>query len=274
MDRFAEFSFSAPACRINIAEGPDNGPDLVLLHGATSWWRSWEPVLPELSRHFHVFALDTRGSGKSDRTPGRYAVMDMAGDVAAFLETLSSPAHLIGHSFGGHVALALSALQRELIAAMVIEDIPLSLDGDKLKARDAGPGFAAWLKILAREPDTETILRAVQRTDLKLSPERQRARAKSLSLLDPQVLEVYVNGAPFEGYDPHALFAGLTLPTLLVEADPSVDTRMEQGTGERAAALSPHLQRATIQGAGHNVHGEDPQAFLAAVLGFFRSLRS
>lgn len=270
MSQFTQSQFDANACRLNIAEGPDNGPGLILLHGATSWWRGWEPVLDKLAARHHVYAIDLRGNGYSDRTPGRYSVMDMTHDVADFIDSLGGPTHIVGHSFGAHVALALSARRPDSILSLVLEDMPLTIVRGKLVGRPAGPGFARWLKILERKTDPETLLKIVQRVDDKLTLERQETRAACLALLEPEVLDIYINGEPFAGYEPETLFDRLHIPTLLVEADPSFDTRMDKDTAAHAASLSPEVQRVTIKGAGHNVHAEDPDGFVAKVLDFLK----
>jgi pimeloyl-ACP methyl ester carboxylesterase len=49
----------------NYAEGPDNGPALVLLHAQLLDWYTYSAVLPELSKGFHVYAIDYPGHGKT-----------------------------------------------------------------------------------------------------------------------------------------------------------------------------------------------------------------
>jgi pimeloyl-ACP methyl ester carboxylesterase len=51
-------------------------------------WQSYQRVLPELSRRFHVFAVDVRGHGRSGWTPGRYTFQNMGRDFAALRGTL------------------------------------------------------------------------------------------------------------------------------------------------------------------------------------------
>ena len=60
-----ERSFDAGEVTINFAEGPANGPPLVLLHGGTDRWASFESVIPALKEEWHIYALDFRGHGKS-----------------------------------------------------------------------------------------------------------------------------------------------------------------------------------------------------------------
>lgn len=57
---------------INYAEGPDNGPPLLLIHGQVMNWQSYQRVLPALARDFHVFAIDVYGHGGSEWVPEKY----------------------------------------------------------------------------------------------------------------------------------------------------------------------------------------------------------
>ena len=58
---------------INYGEGPDNGPALMLVHGQGMEWQDYASVLPELTKRYHVFAVDCFGHGKSDRDPTLYS---------------------------------------------------------------------------------------------------------------------------------------------------------------------------------------------------------
>lgn len=88
-----------------------SGPPLVLLHGVTSSWRAWRPVLPELQRHHEVIALTLPGhqGGRPwspDRAPGIDALVDEVGDQLDELG-LDAP-HVAGNSLGGWIALELA----------------------------------------------------------------------------------------------------------------------------------------------------------------------
>src|SRR5437868_4587741 len=103
---FKERFFQADEIAIHYAEGPPNGPPLVLLHGLARDWKSFSTLLPELAAHFHLFALDLRGHGKSGRSGRKYRITDYVLDVSAFMRSeLRSGAARFGHSSGGVVAL-------------------------------------------------------------------------------------------------------------------------------------------------------------------------
>jgi pimeloyl-ACP methyl ester carboxylesterase len=56
-----ELSYQTGVVAINYAEGPPNGPPLVLLHGLTGRWQAFLSVIPALSVRWHDYALDFRG---------------------------------------------------------------------------------------------------------------------------------------------------------------------------------------------------------------------
>ena len=86
-----------------------SGPVLVLVHGAFSDHRSnWEFVKPFLEKHFTVYAIARRGRGETDATDG-HALVDEADDVVAVIRSIGEPVFLLGHSYGGHAALAAAA---------------------------------------------------------------------------------------------------------------------------------------------------------------------
>lgn len=84
------------------------GPAVLMLHGIGASARDWDFQVPALLPGHTLVRLDLRGHGCSD-SRGLYTIEEMAGDAAALIEHLGlAPAHVIGHSLGGAVALALA----------------------------------------------------------------------------------------------------------------------------------------------------------------------
>jgi pimeloyl-ACP methyl ester carboxylesterase len=83
------------------------GPPLLLLHGLGESSFTWHEIAPALAARFRVVALDLKGFGRSEKPDdGAYAADDQAALVARFLiERNLLGVTLIGHSFGGTVAL-------------------------------------------------------------------------------------------------------------------------------------------------------------------------
>jgi non-heme chloroperoxidase len=88
-----------------VEQGDRAGIPLVLLHGITDSWRSFEGLLPLLPRSIRAFALSQRGHGDADRPEGGYRPRDFAADVAAFMDAVGlESAVIVGHSMGSFVA--------------------------------------------------------------------------------------------------------------------------------------------------------------------------
>ena len=85
-----------------VEQGDPSGVPVVLLHGYSDSWRSFEPVLPHLPKSLRVFSLSQRGHGNSGRPEQGYRTEDFANDVRAFMDTLGlERAIVVGHSMGG-----------------------------------------------------------------------------------------------------------------------------------------------------------------------------
>jgi pimeloyl-ACP methyl ester carboxylesterase len=103
---------------------PGRGPDLVFLHGLAANLGFWYfRIVPLLTGDYRVTAYDLRGHGLSDMPRSRYTSADMAHDLRCLLDALGiERAHLVGHSFGGVVALQFAALYPERVASLMIAD--------------------------------------------------------------------------------------------------------------------------------------------------------
>ncbi len=75
------------------------GPPLVLVHGSVSDRGYWAPVSPALAEDYTVVTVDRRGRGASgDTTP--CTIEREFEDVAAVVDAIGVPVHLVGHSYG------------------------------------------------------------------------------------------------------------------------------------------------------------------------------
>ena len=103
--------------------GGNSGAHAVLLHGLASNGRFWDLAAPRLAEPLQVVALDARGHGLSAKPDGGYDFPTVAGDVAAFIRELGLVRPLlIGHSWGGNVALQVAADHQDLVGGLVCID--------------------------------------------------------------------------------------------------------------------------------------------------------
>lgn len=96
------------------------GSPLVLIHGTASDHTRWDPLLPELVKHFTVYALDRRGRGQSgDAEP--YSIEREYEDIAALIDSIAGTANLLGHSYGAICSLEASLLIPNLRKCILYE---------------------------------------------------------------------------------------------------------------------------------------------------------
>jgi len=261
--------FDTAVVKINYAEGPPAGPSLLLLHGFTGRWQGFLPLIPLLSLRWHVYAPDYRGHGKSGRVPGRYGAEDFLSDVVAFVRgVVKEPAVLFGHSLGALFALALAERLPDQVRALIVGDIPLSR-----ATWDAMPTnqelWASLRDVAAREatiPELARLLadRTVPGTeppvrhgdDPKLMSVELREWARSLSQLDPDVVQLHAEGRRAElmlAFDFEAMLGGIDCPVLLLQGDPAQGGLMTDRDVEYAKSLLSEAYHVQIAGAGHDL---------------------
>jgi len=131
--RFADARLST-GVRLRYAEQGDRGGEaVILLHGYSDSWFSYSRVLPLLPSRYHVFALDQRGHGDSDRPLDGYAMRDLAADVIAFMDARGiARATIVGHSMGSFVAQQAALRAPNRVSRLVLigsTTTPRTIDG-------------------------------------------------------------------------------------------------------------------------------------------------
>lgn len=88
-----------------VEQGDANGIPVILLHGVTDSWRSFERLLPLLPETMHVYAITQRGHADASRPESGYQLSDFAPDLRLFLDAMHiDKAVIVGHSMGSGVA--------------------------------------------------------------------------------------------------------------------------------------------------------------------------
>jgi pimeloyl-ACP methyl ester carboxylesterase len=98
------------------------GQPILLIPGAWSTYRYWNRVIPFLSKHYRILALDYLGVGDSDkpRSGFGYTMEEQADVIAGMIEELKiSQVHIVGTSYGGGIALNLAARYPDRVAKIV-----------------------------------------------------------------------------------------------------------------------------------------------------------
>ncbi|MFY1637667.1 alpha/beta fold hydrolase [Solwaraspora sp. WMMB335] len=245
---------------LSYAEGPDNGPPLVLLHAQHMDWFSYSRVLPGLSERFHVFDIDYPGHGATT-VPADYPMSAnrIGADLAAFIETtVGGPAFVTGNSSGGLLAVWLAANRPELVKGVVLEDPPLfSAEYPRIATTIADRSFATcaeavragitadddfllyWIasnkKFFTNNvaPGTASLLTAAIKTyrrahpgepvDVGLLPnDTVRLLLRGMDRFDPRFGAAFHDGTWNKGFDHADALADVSCPALLLQADFSI----------------------------------------------------
>lgn len=133
------------------------GPDLILVHGLfcnIAFW--WFRVAPKLAETHRVTAFDLRGHGFSGMPSAGYRAVDLADDIVALMDHLHiARAHVLGHSFGGAVSLALAVRHPDRVAKLTLADawVPSVQAVPPLTENSAWPALRA--RLMARRIEIE-----------------------------------------------------------------------------------------------------------------------
>ena len=110
-----------------IDDGPLDGDVVVLLHGFPERASSWHQVAARLHAHgFRTLAPDQRGYSPGARPPRRrdHRLELLTADVAALVERVGGPVHLVGHDWGAIVAWSLAQTRPELLRTLTAFSVP------------------------------------------------------------------------------------------------------------------------------------------------------
>jgi esterase len=257
----------AVALSARILDGPADAVPLVVMHGLLGSSRNWQAHGKALARARPVFVLDLRNHGTSPWSD----VMDypaMVADVLAFADRHGLERfHLLGHSMGGKVAMAVALTAAERVVGAVVADIapvPYAHDFEELIGAMRGLDLEGIDRRAVADEALEPLIEnagvrhfALQNLDFD---EAGRGFWKpNLAVLDASIRTL--TGWP-EAYD-ELTYEG---PVLAIHGGAS---HYVDSTGEAAfRRLMPAVAFETLAGAGHWLHAEQPRPFLEAVQGF------
>ena len=245
-----------------------SGTPILLIHGSLCDYRYWRWQTPAFAETHRVYAPSLRGCWPETQTHPRteYAVDRHADDLARLLEALDEHggAHVIGHSRGAQVALALAVRAPQLCRSLTLAD-----PGFRFADEAETPVFYADAVERLRNGDTEGAL--VQFIDTVNGDDTWRkmvgwfkdmVRDNAVTLLS----QVHEANLPVDPRDA----ASLSCPVLLIGG---ANSPAKYGVRQdRLQQLLPHAQRARIALAAHGMNLANPRAFNRAVLEFIAAL--
>lgn len=231
------------------------GPTVVCIHASASSSAQWRPLMDRLAGRFRTLAVDLYGSGKSPRWPDVRA-LSLADEVALLEPVLAAAGdrfHVVGHSYGGAVALKAALADPDRLRSLVVyEPVLFSV----LLAEDATQPAAR--EIVAVRDDTVAALQggnpgaAVARfldywvgagTWAGLPEGRRNAVATAMDGLTAEW------HAAFTEQTPLSAFASLDVPTLCLTGSDS--PAASRGVARLLTKVMPRVTDVEIAGVGH-----------------------
>lgn len=222
-----------------------SGDPLLLLHGGLSSADDMGMQTPALAEHYRVILPERRAHGRTADVEGPITYDLMADDTVALMEALGTgPAHLVGWSDGGNVALLVAIKRADLVRKVVT-----------MGSNFAGDGYEESFRKLA-QPDSPLVT-MLRDEWVKHAPDGEEHF--------PVVLDK-IMACWFESYDiPRDQLSGVAAPTLVMVGDDDI-IRFDH-TIDLYETI-PDSQLAVIPGASHLAPVEKAELVNQLVLDF------
>ncbi len=220
---------------------------VLLLHGWGHDHRDFAPLLQLEAPNCGVLAVDLPGFGASPAPEIAYGSDGYARTLAPLLEEMSDRFVIVGHSFGGRVALQMAAIYPERIVGLVLAGVPLlrSVKGTRVSGRYRMLRRLARLHLLS---------------DQRLERARSRYGSSDYRNADGIMREVLVKTINEDYRD---LISGVPVPVEMVWGE--FDSAQPLALAREAASLFPKANLTVIEGGGHMSPLERPEELYAAL---------
>lgn len=275
----------APNIAINSVEVDGNrlryiktgkGPTLVLLHTLRTQLDLFEKLVPELSKHFTVYALDYPGHGYSDIPNARYDAGFFTGAVEGFLVKLDlRDVTLAGVSIGGSIPLIVASRRNPRVAHVVAIN-PYDYAKGRGMARSSLFGWMiSYASLVPFIGETVMrlrnflIMKAVLRGGVADAKSIPPALMKEMYLVGNRpghyraFLSLLRNGASWESASKD--YGNIDIPVLLIWGEQDWARPLER---EHDRKLIPGVQMATLEPGGHFLALDRPQELSKAIIRF------
>lgn len=246
------------------------GDPVLLIHGFGASRYSWRYIIEPLAQKYRVIAIDLKGFGESPKPrDDQYSVYEQARLVRNFiLDNKLKNLHIIGHSYGGGVALAtsiyLSTSHPDLQKSLILMD-SIAYPQDL-------PGFVKILTtpilgpfIIYAIPNTfqvRNLLKKVYFNDHLIPQNAVDHYAENLSKFNAKyaTLTSARQMLPADLQQFSENYANLTIPTLIIWS--KEDEIVPLAIGERLHENLPHSKLIILHNVGHAAQEEEPSLVL------------
>ena len=261
--------------RIQYLEDGSGAP-VVFVHGTVADHRTWEPVRDEIARKYRFIALTQRyfGTGPWKDDGREFSVATFADDLAKFVTSLNAgPVHLVGWSFGGHVAAAMAVKNPSLVRSLVLYEATMMsvLPADSAEgkaAREDRARLFAPAAAASKAGDPVKATRLAVEAVFQLPPggtDREpqafqtmwddNARTAPLSFTAPPPPNITCD-----------MLTNFTQPTLVMRGEKTQTSYVMMS--DAISKCVPGALQIVLPTVNHDGPVRDPAGFSAAVIGF------
>jgi pimeloyl-ACP methyl ester carboxylesterase len=230
----------------------NGSPTVVLVSGLDSPQNNWNPVIPGLAAQTTVVTYDRAGIGKSEIGDLPTHGEQSAKDLRVLLDKLSVPRPyiLVGHSLGGYVVRIFAFMNPGDVGGLILEETQHEDMLSELRQILKGQDLETFDKVLAprfdtpKSPKTEGDYRNVTREQAKRSTPLPRI---------PFVILTAVGRAR-------------AMKPMFSDAAIEEMAKLDPALMEKLAASIPGGRQIMVEGTGHYVHVDKPEALIAPVV--------
>lgn len=238
---------------------------MIFLHAGIADSRMWEPQARAFEKEFDVIRPDQRGFGKSEMPPAAWSPVE---DLLAWIDELGlKPAHLVGCSMGGSLAIDFALDHPDRISNLVL--VGSAIGGFTFRPEHAH--LFAEAATARKAGDLDGLNEAMLYLFLD-GPQRPRgyvAEPLRRLFLDMNAIAVradFEKAPPAQNLLAIRRLHEISAPTLVVAGDKDVPTVLE--AADLLATSIPNVRRAVIKDAAHLPNLEHPNEFNRLVLDF------
>jgi pimeloyl-ACP methyl ester carboxylesterase len=264
--------------RVGYRSAGDGDQVLLLLHGITSTSEAWRSVIAPLAERYTVIAPDLIGHGRSAKPRGDYSLGAYAAGVRDLLAVLGyEKGSVVGHSFGGGIAMQFSYLFPEYVERMaLIASGGLGREVHALLRAATLPGSEWVLPLIAREWPVRAggaVAAAAGRLGIEAGPDLAEFARGYASLTEEGASDAFIHtmrsvigpdGQRVSALD--RLYLADQLPTLIIWG--TDDPVIPISHGRRAHEIVEHSRFVEIPGAGHWPMLDDPDTIVRELTAF------
>lgn len=234
-------------------------PTVVLVSGFEAPQEYWNSVIPDLAAKTTVVTFDRAGIGKSEIGDLPTHGEQSAKDLQVLLDKLGVPRPYIlaGHSYGGFVVRLFASMYPDDMGGLILEDSQHEDVLNEMRKVLKGKDLEAFEQLVVdrfsapEEPKTEADYRNITRG--------QVSKSKPLPRI-PFVILTSAGRAKAMG----PMFSAVALEEMAI---------LDMALNKELAALIPGGKQIIVEGTGHDIHVDKPEALIAPVVEMIKEVR-